>query len=246
MPKHKREWIFGHHAVEAALRTNKRDFFELMVFDQHHHRYDWVRKDMPEIKFSVVDRLTLDRLAPKDQAHQGVALNAGMLPALTPRDLPDDARLLLALDQVTDPHNIGACLRSADAFGVSAILVPNHHSGHSSAVVAKAAAGALETTPIVEVGNLVQALENLKEDGYWVVGLAGEADKDLSEIDLTGKMIVVMGSEGEGLRSLVAQKCDFLARIPMTGQVESLNVSVACGITLYEVMRQNRQATKKK
>lgn len=245
MPKHKREWIFGHHAVESALKADKREFFELMIFDQHRNRYAWVRDELPHVKVSVVDRLTMDRLAPKDQPHQGVALNAGMLPALSPRDLPEDARLLLALDQVTDPHNIGACLRSADAFGVSAVLVPNHHSGHSSAIVAKAAAGALETTPIIEVGNLVQAIENLKEDGYWVVGLAGEADKDLCDIDLTGKMIVVMGSEGEGLRDLVAQKCDFLARIPMSGQVESLNVSVACGITLYEVSRQNRQPKKK-
>lgn len=246
MPKHKREWIFGHHAVEAALKAEKREFFELMILDQHRNTYAWVRQELPFIKVTIADRLTFDRMAPKDQPHQGVALYAGLLPALTAKELPEDAKLLLALDQITDPHNIGACLRSADAFGVSAVLVPGQRSGHNSAVVAKAAAGALETVPVIEVGNLVHAIENLKEDGYWVVGLAGEGDKDLSELDLTGKIIVVMGSEGEGLRDLVAQKCDFLARIPMVGTVESLNVSVACGITLYEILRQNKQGSKKK
>mgnify|MGYP002777572430 FL=1 len=122
-------------------------------------------------------------------------------------------------------------------------MVPHNHSGHTSPVVAKAAAGALERVPLIDVGNLHQALTDLKEDGYWIVGLAGEGDKELGSIDLKGKLVIVMGAEGGGLRDLTRKTCDFLARIPMTGEIESLNVSVACGVSLYEAFRQRRKTT---
>ena len=243
MPKHKRDWLFGHHAVEAALRAGKREVYELMFLEQHRPRYAWVRSEYPQLKLTQTDTLSLNRLAPEDQPHQGIALWVGPLPPLTTADLPEDATFLLALDQVTDPHNLGACLRSAAAFGVQGVLVPHNHSGHTSPVVAKAAAGALERVPLIDVGNLHQALTDLKEDGYWIVGLAGEGDKELGSIDLKGKLVIVMGAEGGGLRDLTRKTCDFLARIPMTGEIESLNVSVACGVSLYEAFRQRRKTT---
>jgi len=145
--------------------------------------------------------------------------------------------LYLVLDGVTDPHNLGACLRTADATGVRAVIVPKDRSVGITPVVRKVASGAAETVPVVFVTNLARALEQLKASGVWVVGLAGEGDRWLATCDLSGPLALVMGAEGEGLRPLTRAHCDFLARLPMLGVVESLNVSVAAGVALYEVVR---------
>lgn len=146
--------------------------------------------------------------------------------------------LLLVLDGVQDPHNLGACLRSADAAGAHAVVLPRDNSAPLTPVVRKVASGAAETVPVFRVTNLVRALEAMKAAGIWLVGAAGEADKDLFAADLRGPLALVLGAEGAGLRRLTRDTCDFLVRIPMAGTVESLNVSVAAGICLFEAVRQ--------
>ena len=226
-------WLFGHHAVQAALKANKRTFKQLWVTPNNEETYKALAVQAG-VRMQTVDRKKLDGLS--QQPHQGVGLEASNLPATHLKDLYH-TDLLLALDQVTDPHNVGACLRSANAFGCGGVLVPSAHSPKDSPIIAKAGAGALEDTPLVTVGNLAQALENLKKEGFWIVGLDGHTEQTLSDIDLKGKIVLVMGSEGDGLRDLVRKKCDFIAKLPMGGTVESLNVSVAAGIALYEVRR---------
>lgn len=228
-------WLLGHHPVEAALKAQKRELKQLWVTKQNEQKYKKLAQQAG-VRMQTVDRKKLDNIS--NQPHQGVALEAGNLPQVHVKDLYD-TNLLLALDQVTDPHNVGACLRSANAFGCGGVLVPSAHSPKDSPIIAKAAAGAMEDTPLVTVGNLAQALENLKQEGFWVVGLDGHTEQKLADIDLGGKIVLVMGSEGEGLRDLVKKKCDFIAKLPMTGSVESLNVSVASGIALYEASRQS-------
>jgi 23S rRNA (guanosine2251-2'-O)-methyltransferase len=157
-----------------------------------------------------------------------------LLAALTDAAAP----LLLALDGVQDPHNLGACLRSADACGALAVVVPRDRAAQLSPAVRKVAAGAAESTPVVAVTNLVRTLKLLKEAGLWVVGADAAAAKDACQVDLKGGVVLVLGSEGTGLRHLTQQNCDFLVRLPQLGAVESLNVSVAAGMLLYEAVRQ--------
>jgi 23S rRNA (guanosine2251-2'-O)-methyltransferase len=152
------------------------------------------------------------------------------------------APLLLVLDGVQDPHNLGACLRSADAAGVAAVIVPRDRAAGLTPVVRKVAAGAAETVPLVAVVNLARALRALRERGVWLVGTDDAADRPLYDADLAGPVALVMGSEGEGLRRLTRECCDQLVSIPMAGAVESLNVSVAAGVVLYEAVRQRRAA----
>ncbi len=153
-------------------------------------------------------------------------------------DSQDHPAFLLILDTVQDPHNLGACLRTANAAGVQAVIVPKDRSVSVTEVVRTVACGAAEKTPLVRVTNLARFLEKLKKAGVWLVGTADQAEKSLYEIDLKGPIAFVLGSEGTGLRRLTAEKCDFLAKLPMAGSVESLNVSVATGVCLYEAVRQ--------
>lgn len=229
----KTSWLFGHHAVKAALKIGRRKVYEMLMTQQNEAEYAPLAK-AAGLKPQIVDRGRLDKMTP--QPHQGVALQVGGLPVVPIKDLYG-CDLLLMLDQVTDPHNVGACLRSANAFGCGGVILPNAHSPKDSPIIAKAAAGAFEETPLVVVANLAQTLENLKQEGFWVVGLDGYAAKTLDTVDMSGKIVIVMGSEGDGLRDLIKKKCDFLAKLPMQGSVESLNVSVAAGISLYEARR---------
>jgi 23S rRNA (guanosine2251-2'-O)-methyltransferase len=190
----------------------------------------------------------LDRLADGER-HQGVV--AELVPR--PGDpetqleealeaLDDRPALLLVLDGVTDPHNLGACLRSADAAGVAAVIVPRDRAAGMTPVVRKVAAGAAETVPLIAVVNLARTLRDLRERGLWLVGTADEAQRTIFDVDLAGPTVLVMGSEGEGLRRLTRECCDELVAIPMAGAVESLNVSVASGVALFEAVRQRRVA----
>jgi 23S rRNA (guanosine2251-2'-O)-methyltransferase len=154
--------------------------------------------------------------------------------------LGDTPGLLLVLDGVTDPHNLGACLRSADAAGVAAVIVPRDRAAGLTPVVRKVAAGAADHVPLIAVVNLARTLRELKERGLWLVGAADEAQRTVYDVDLTGPTVLVMGSEGEGMRRLTREACDELVSIPMAGAVESLNVSVATGVALFEAVRQRR------
>lgn len=195
-----------------------------------------------ERRVERVDAVALKRLL-GDVVHQGVAADISPLPPWDEEELltalqSDAAPLLLALDGVQDPHNLGACLRTADACGALAVIVPKDRAAQLTPTVRKVAAGAAETTPVVAVTNLVRTLKLLKEAGLWVVGADATADRAADAVDLKGPVVLVLGAEGAGLRQLTRQNCDFLARLPQLGAVESLNVSVAAGMLLYEAARQ--------
>ena len=192
-----------------------------------------------------VDRDELDRAA-EGANHQGVLAWVSTPAARGENDLDnilDDvggSPFLLILDGVQDPHNLGACLRTADAAGVHALIAPKDNAVGLTPVACKVASGAAETVPYVQVTNLARTIDALKERGIWLIGTAGEAQSGLFETDLTGPAALVMGSEGKGLRRLTRERCDLLVRLPMLGTVESLNVSVAAGICLFEVLRQRQ------
>lgn len=179
--------------------------------------------------------------------HQGVVARCRAAAERSEADLPEflaalkSAPLLLILDGVQDPHNLGACLRSADAAGVHAVILPRDNSAPLTAVVRKVASGAAESLALFRVANLARVLDTLKEAGIWLVGTAGEATQELYDVDLAGPTALVLGAEGTGLRRLTSEKCDHLVRIPMAGTVESLNVSVATGVCLFEAVRQRRK-----
>lgn len=240
------ERLFGIHAVNAALDAG-RDCLQLWVLDNRgDKRLSALLKKAAAagVQTRRVARRELDQLA-ADHRHQGVVAEfsadaplamADSLEELL--DTQDKVPFLLVLDGVQDPHNLGACLRTADAAGVQAIIVPKDNAASVTPTVRKVAAGAAETVPVFQVTNLARSLRDLKERGIWLVGLAGDAEQSLYRTDLKGPLAVVMGAEGEGLRRLTRETCDFIAFLPMAGSVESLNVSVATGICLYEALRQ--------
>lgn len=241
-------FIYGLHAARALLETQP----ELIqtVYVQHNRndeRMNSLLKLVEQCGISCHERSRneLTQLA-KQAEHQGVVIECKQLPQYQESDLPklisktEDSNLILVLDGVQDPHNLGACLRSANAFGVALVIIPKNNSAAITPVVRKVACGAAEVTPVVQVTNLARSLRFLQEEGYWVVGAAADSTQDLSVIDLKGKIVLVMGSEGGGLRRLTKEHCDFLIRIPMCGSVSSLNVSVASAICLYEAARQRR------
>lgn len=239
--------IGGFHAVLAALEDAHDKPFEVLLADTRH---DQRARDVQRLAGSlgvpvrVVSRAELDVKAP-GLRHQGVLAYVPEK-AFDAEDLlyreADPQHLLLALDGVQDPHNLGACLRTAEAVGITAVIIPKDRSAGLTAVARKSAAGAAERVPLVSVTNLSRTLTRLKELGYWVTGLAGEATETVFDADLTGPTVLVMGAEGEGLRRLTRETCDRLVRIPMQGKVESLNVSVAAAVCLYEAFRQRTAA----
>lgn len=238
--------LAGFHAVSARLRRSPESMQVLYVDEQ---RMDARMRRLLDqarhagVRIVACDAARLQGLA-GEVLHQGVVAACAGAEAERAFTLDDvlaevDARsLLLLLDGVTDPRNLGACLRTADAAGAAAVIVPRDRSAGMSPVLAKAAAGAAESTPLVAVTNLARAMQQIKQAGFWIAGAAGEADRSLYELDLTGPVAWVLGAEGEGLRRLTREHCDWLAGIPMLGQVESLNVSVAAGICLFETQRQ--------
>ena len=193
------------------------------------------------VEVHTVDERRLQAMAGHDR-HQGViAAIDGDLPRVVVEDVLDgltEPALLLVLDGVTDPHNLGACLRSADAFGVQALIVPKDRAVGVNATVAKAASGAVDTVPVISVTNLARTMRDLKERGVWLIGTDADAGESLFDADLTGPIAWVLGAEGSGLRRLTRELCDRVVGIPMAGAVSSLNVSVAAGVCLYESRRQ--------
>ncbi len=232
-------WLYGIHACLAALGNPKRQIHNILVTS---HSADLIADKLtPERPTpQVVDRAHLESVLPADSVHQGLALLCNPLPNPNLADLiagTADNSTLLVLDQANDPRNIGSVLRSAAAFGADAVVVPDRGTPESTGAMAKAAAGALETMPFVRVTNLARALRSLKDAGYWCVGLDGRAHQTLAETEMTGRTAIVMGAEGSGLRQLTAETCDYLAKIPISGQMESLNLSIAASIALYEINR---------
>ena len=237
------QYIGGFHAVMAALEDGATKPYEILLSDTRQD--DRARRLIAlarehSVPVRTVSRSDLDIKAP-ELRHQGVL---ALIPAreFTGEDALDAPaspdRLFLALDGVQDPHNLGACLRTAEAVGATAVIIPKDRAASLTAVALKAAAGSAERVPVIAVTNLSRTLDKLKEKGYWLTGLAGEATETLYEADLTGPLVLVMGAEGEGMRRLTRETCDRLVKIPMLGKIESLNVSVAAAVCLYEAFRQ--------
>ena len=237
-------FIYGFHAVVSRIRQNPRGVIEIYLYRERNDPRARELLQLAEaqgVRVIFAERQRLDGMAGHDK-HQGVV--AKVEAAQQYHDVFDvleglsEPALLLVLDGVQDPHNLGACLRVADAMGAHAVVVPKDRAAGLNATVRKVACGAAETVPFVTVTNLARSLREIKEAGVWVVGAAGEAQGDLFSAKLDGPTAWVMGAEGEGLRRLTRETCDLLVRIPMFGSVESLNVSVASGICLYETRRQ--------
>ena len=194
---------------------------------------DKLRDANVEIKF--VDKSFFDDI---EGNHQGVMIEVDSFKYQDLSDL-DDANKIILLDKIEDPHNLGAIIRSAESFGFDGLIIPEHRSSKVNSTVYKTSAGAINNIKVVMVTNLNQAIEKIKENGFWVYGLAGEAENTLKETDLSGKVALVVGNEGDGISRLVRQNCDMLVKIPMQGKTNSLNASVAAAISMYEVNRQN-------
>ena len=239
------ETIFGLHCVRVMLERHPERVHSVRIAEQRRDPRVRAIDELAKRHHRTVERIDARTLRQQlgDVAHQGVAADVTPLPPWGEEELlaalgGARAPLLLALDGVQDPHNLGACLRSADACGAIAVIVPRDRAAHLTPGARKVAVGAAETTPVVSVTNLVRTLKLLKEAGLWVVGADVSAEKGAHEANLTGPVVLALGAEGTGLRHLTRQNCDFLVRLPRLGAVESLNVSVAAGMLLYEAVRQ--------
>lgn len=241
--------IYGFHAVLSRMRQNAEGIQEICVDKE---RNDARMKDLlalasqKNLRIMSMEKPRLDGLAAHGR-HQGVLARVAdtPIPYLDIHDVLeslDEPPLLLLLDGVEDPHNLGACLRVADAMGVHAVIAPKDRAAGLNATVRKVACGAAESVPFIAVTNLARTMRELKEAGVWLLGAAMEAEADLFSINIPESVGLVLGAEGHGLRRLTAETCDALVRIPMLGAVESLNVSVASGICLYEARRQRQQS----
>jgi 23S rRNA (guanosine2251-2'-O)-methyltransferase len=242
----KRNFVYGLHAVNAVLERAPERLLELWIGQSRDDVRTRELRDRAQVLGVRVQPSSAEVLAKLvgDVAHQGAVAAVRPLRVWDERDLLQGLSqtvgdpLLLILDGVTDPHNLGACLRTADAAGAHAVLIPKDRAAAVDGVVRKVAAGAAEFVPVASVTNLARAIDLLKEQGIWVVGADGEAPQTLYAADLKRPLALVLGAEGTGMRRLTRERCDFLVRIPMAGQVESLNVSVAAGVALFEARRQ--------
>ena len=239
------ETIYGMHAVRVMLERHAERVLNVRLAEQRDDPRARAIEELARRHERPVQRVDMHSLRQQlgDVAHQGVAAEITPLPPWSEDELlaalqVARAPILLALDGVQDPHNLGACLRTADACGALAVIVPRDRAAQLTATVRKVAAGAAEMTPVVAVTNLVRTLKLLKEAGLWIVGADAEAEKPARDVDLRGPIVLVLGAEGSGLRHLTRQNCDFLVSLPQRGAVESLNVSVAAAMLLYEALRQ--------
>lgn len=243
------EFVYGLHAVNALLANKHRTTRRLYLCQDRMDAKIRVLLEKAEASGIPVEQVSAQNMNKRfaDYVHQGVVAEATALPDYSERDLESlltaakKPALILILDAVTDPHNLGACLRSADAVGVDFVIIPKDKSASITPVVSKVACGAAESVPLVRVTNLARVMEILKEQGVWIYGAAGEASASLYQIPCQDNIAVVLGAEGEGLRRLTRDRCDDLFSLPMMGTVESLNVSVATGVVLYEILRKRSQ-----
>ena len=243
----KQDIIFGIHAVEALLKHSPERIIELWLLQgRDDERLTALANEAKSFGTTIqlASRKVLDDKAESSQ-HQGIVARVKAAKVLNEQDLDvllanTEQPFLLILDGVTDPHNLGACLRNADAAGVQGIIVPKDNSVGLTVTVSKVACGAAETVPLFQVTNLARTMRHLQDKGVWIVGTAGEADCELYQADLKGPLAIAMGAEDKGLRRLSRESCDSLISIPMAGSVSSLNVSVATGVCLFEAVRQRR------
>ena len=241
----KKEIFPGIHTVMALLRLHPERVRTIWAEQQKQNkRLDPIIQQAHQIGIAIhsVERKKLDQLCESTQ-HQGIAASCSPTPLVDEHELlmqveNNKSPLLLILDEVNDPHNLGACLRSADAVGVDAVILPQRHSAPLSPTVHKVASGATVRLPIVKATNLARCIDTLKKVGIWMMGADGDSPTSIYSADLTKPCAIVMGGEGQGLRRLTRERCDHLYALPMLGAVESLNVSVATGIFLYETIRQ--------
>lgn len=241
--------LFGIHAVQAALDYSAKKLQRAWI-DAHRHdrRLQQIIDDLADLGVAIEksERRKLDKMV-DGKNHQGIVVEIEMPSVRSENELKqavqslNETPLLLVLDQVQDPHNLGACLRTADAAGVHGIIVTKDNATGITPTVCKVASGAAETVPVYQVTNLARTLRWLKEQNIWVMGTSGAATQSLFEADLSMPLAIVMGTEGTGMRQLTEKQCDFLIKIPMAGQVESLNVSVAAGVIMYEAFRQRME-----
>jgi len=250
MAKTQEHTLVGFHAVSSALKSAPADIEWLRVDEKSHNkRLHEIESRAKSAGINVIkaSHAELDRLSAQER-HQGVVAgfrssNIGTEAQLSSiLDAIDGPPLILVLDGVQDPHNLGACLRTAEAAGVHLVIICKDRSAGITPVARRAASGAAETIPIVQATNLARVLRDLKQRGVWLAGTSDAAITGLYETDLTGPLALVMGSEGSGMRRLTSEICDYLVSLPMEGKVESLNVSVATGVCLYEINRQRSSA----
>ena len=232
-------WLYGHHAVCAALANPRRNVRRIVLTERAAEGID--KALLRRVRVEIADADAVARLLPSGAVHQGTALQCDSLPE---RDLADilaagdgRRRVVVVLDQISDPQNVGAILRSAAAFGVAAVIVQDRHAPPESGALAKAASGALDIVPYVTVVNIARTLKELGDMGFWRVALAGNGEVPLKEAVATGDIALVLGSEGSGLRRLVREHCDITAVVPIDAEMESLNVSNAAAVALYECRR---------
>lgn len=239
-------WLYGRHAVLAAVANPFRQILRLVATEDAAARSATELKQAQSARGSAVvtlenvNRPELDAALPRGAVHQGIAVLVAALPepdlgVMLPE--PPAPALVVALDQVTDPHNVGAVMRSAAAFGAMAVIVTERNAPDETGVLAKSASGALEKVPLLRVVNLARTLDDLKQAGFWIVGLAGEAAQTMAQAKLSGRIVLVLGAEGDGLRRLTREHCDLLVRLPMSDRMPSLNVSNAAAVALYELAR---------
>ncbi len=246
------DWLYGRHAVAAALANPARRVRHIIALAESAAAATTLvtaaRARMPDApQPQILLRDAFEALLPDGAVHQGIAIAAEPLPALAlediiaqagPEPVPGEApQVVVLLDQVSDPHNVGAVLRSAAAFGALALILPEHGAPYVTGVLAKAASGAIEHVPIVRVVNLARSMDRLKAAGFWCVGLDGAAERSLPALSLGGRLALVLGAEGDGMRRLTRERCDLIARLPTPGAMASLNVSNAAAIALYELHR---------
>lgn len=233
------QWLYGLHAVQAALANPRRKLGRAVLTPRAQETIG--AKLLGRVRFEIQDPGSIDRQLPPGAVHQGAALEAWPLKS---RDLdeilaeaPGGRRVVLVLDQLSDPHNVGAILRTAAAFSVTAVVVQDRNAPPQSGALAKAASGALDLVPYVEVVNIARTLDQLAEKGFWRIALAGDGEQSLAEAVPAGDVALVLGSEGSGIRRLVREHCEAAAFIPIASRMESLNVSNAAAIALYELRR---------
>jgi 23S rRNA (guanosine2251-2'-O)-methyltransferase len=232
--------IYGLHAVQAALANPRRKVGRAMLTPRAAETIG--EKLLARVQVDTMDPDSIGKLLPAGAVHQGAALEAAPLPPLDLNDVIDKAqggkrKIVLVLDQISDPHNVGAILRTAAAFGVAAVVVQDRNAPPQSGALAKAASGALDIIPYIEVVNIARALDQLAERGFWRIALAGDGEQTIAEAAPAGDVALVLGSEGSGIRRLVREHCEAAAFIPIGRDMESLNVSNAAAIALYEMRR---------
>jgi 23S rRNA (guanosine2251-2'-O)-methyltransferase len=232
------EVLYGYNVVKEVLLNPKRKILRLLVSEAQ--KLDKLPPLPDDLTPEMIPLHKLEALLPSESVHQGIMVVACTLEMPSLEDiLATESAPLLILDQVTDPHNIGAILRSCAAFGVKGVIVQERCSPAVSGLIAKTASGGTEHVPLIPVTNLSRTLEACAKAGYWCIGLAGETEQSLTSLKIPEKAVFVLGAEGSGLRRMVREHCDILVHIPMSGQIESLNVSNAAAVTLFEYFRQH-------